>query len=419
MTIWGWLEELNSGDGFAGYTDWRIPTLHMEGNMPELETILAPPCVAGTPCVPLEFDSKCLSDDTCNEGWRCQAGQSCVTVPWREPDAPGRCQEVPGCTSTSCSCTSFLPYWSATSDVSTSAARPSAWVMAFDSHEVYSIYKTSGDYRVRAVRGEKPAGANDCCQCPSSCAAPVDGSCGDCTTVFDAGCLGEQTCVPHTPASTLPPTPTPTPCRKDNGDGTITDGCTGLMWEKKDQAGSLHDRGMRYTWAGACSDNSMLCQPNAEASSLCSAQTGGAVGCDQCAGARCVVDPVGQGVDTTIWDWLRQLNEEGFAGHTDWRIPTVGFHGTAAELETIFADPNSCAWPTCVQPEFNINCSLSTDGCSVMSCSCTAFDDAYWSTTSNLTESGMACAAFFFSGGVGCGFPKTNALYVRAVRHDQ
>ena len=34
----------------------------------------------------------------------------------------------------------------------------------------------------------------------------------------------------------------------DNGDGTITDNTTGLMWEKKDDFGGLHDQDNTYTW---------------------------------------------------------------------------------------------------------------------------------------------------------------------------
>jgi hypothetical protein len=34
----------------------------------------------------------------------------------------------------------------------------------------------------------------------------------------------------------------------DNGDGTITDNNTGLMWEKKDNSGGIHDEGDNYTW---------------------------------------------------------------------------------------------------------------------------------------------------------------------------
>ena len=69
----------------------------------------------------------------------------------------------------------------------------------------------------------------------------------------------------------------------DNGDGTITDLNTGLMWEMKDTLGGLHDVGNVYRWSG-------------------------------------------NGSLETIWDWLDLVNTEngiGFAGHTDWRIPNV------------------------------------------------------------------------------------------------
>ena len=34
----------------------------------------------------------------------------------------------------------------------------------------------------------------------------------------------------------------------DNGDGTITDNTTGLMWEKKSDDSSIHDKDNTYTW---------------------------------------------------------------------------------------------------------------------------------------------------------------------------
>ena len=37
----------------------------------------------------------------------------------------------------------------------------------------------------------------------------------------------------------------------DNGDGTITDNTTGLMWEKLTDDGSIHDWDNVYTWEGA------------------------------------------------------------------------------------------------------------------------------------------------------------------------
>lgn len=37
----------------------------------------------------------------------------------------------------------------------------------------------------------------------------------------------------------------------DNGDGTITDNRTGLMWEKLSDDGSIHDKDTTYTWHNA------------------------------------------------------------------------------------------------------------------------------------------------------------------------
>jgi predicted outer membrane repeat protein len=50
-------------------------------------------------------------------------------------------------------------------------------------------------------------GANDCCQCADSCAAPIDGTCGGCTAVFGASCAGGS-CIIQTPAPTSTSTPT-------------------------------------------------------------------------------------------------------------------------------------------------------------------------------------------------------------------
>ncbi len=427
-TIWGWLVQLNQGEGFAGHTDWRIPSVGKEGGPAELETILLSTCTTGRPCVSPLFNTNCDPGQLCGSTHPCGAGQTCV----QRPDVPNQtCQATPGCTVTSCSCTWDTYYWSATSEllptptpVSTSVPTsviptpipPAfAYFVDFSTGSVISHGKDNSG-AVRAVRGTKTppptaapgAGANDCCQCPSSCAAPVDGTCGSCAVVVGAACDGGPTCSPHTP------TPTPTPCLQDNGDGTITDGCTGLMWEKKDQAGGLHDYGALYTWAGACTGNSWLCQPNAAAADTCAAQTGSALGCAQCVTGTCIVDPNHSGAATTIWDWLSQLNSSGFAGYNDWQIPGLGGDGLTPELDSILAAPWPCSafGPPCVAAPFNTDCS---SGCDVTTCSCTR-SAPYWCATSLAIAPGAAWEVDFTDGGGGQNAPKTNGFYVRAVR---
>ena len=129
--------------------------------------------------------------------------------------------------------------------------------------------------------------------------------------------------APQTPA----PTPTPTiipalatctsklntclaaasmrPRFIDNGDGTVTDTTTALMWEKKTTDGSVHDVGKTYTWSTG--DNNFD--------------------------------------GTAKTDFLDKLNDVAgggqhcFAGYCDWRLPNEDGQnppGTGPkELETI------------------------------------------------------------------------------------
>lgn len=114
----------------------------------------------------------------------------------------------------------------------------------------------------------------------------------------------------------------------DNGDGTICDHQTGLMWEKKDADDSTtdftnpHDVNNQYTWTDtADGDNT---------------------------------NPDG----TVFTDFLARLNgelagsipSEQLGGYSDWRLPT------SAELQALNFEPNPCSIIPCIiDPIFSPN----------------------------------------------------------------
>ena len=141
----------------------------------------------------------------------------------------------------------------------------------------------------------------------------------------------------------------------DNGDGTITDNKTGLVWEKLSNDGSVHDVDSTYRWDKAFSQK------------------------------------------------VAALNAATFAGHNDWRVPN------RFELETLL---NLGASIPVVYPAFDADCS---QGCTVLTCSCTTMQSSYWSSTTWGGSQGEAYTLDFYGGGVDSN-PKTLSLYVRAVR---
>jgi hypothetical protein len=150
----------------------------------------------------------------------------------------------------------------------------------------------------------------------------------------------------------------------DNGDGTITDNNTGLMWEKlcngppDTTCPAVHDVDTTYTWADMFAVK------------------------------------------------IAALNTPPcFAGYCDWRAPNV------KELPSIVNYENVSP---AVSPAFNDSC---VAPCSVTTCSCTAAS-LYWSSTSNANGLPVAWFVGFddgFVGLVGKSFP----LHVRAVRGGQ
>ena len=141
----------------------------------------------------------------------------------------------------------------------------------------------------------------------------------------------------------------------DNGDGTITDVNTGLMWEKLSDDGSIHDKDTTYTW------------DNAFAVKIATLNSGG-----------------------------------GFAGYTDWRVPNVKELGSIVNYQVF--NPS-------VSPAFNTGC---VAACTVTTCSCTV-SSVYWSSSSSAGNPLGAWSVSFDSGSVNSGLKTTNR-FVRAVR---
>jgi hypothetical protein len=157
----------------------------------------------------------------------------------------------------------------------------------------------------------------------------------------------------------------------DNGDGTITDANTGLMWEKKDDSGGIHDKDNTYTWGTTSEPYTMD--------------------------------------GTMVTEFLATLNTEPcFAGHCDWRIPNV------KELQSLVDYEVASPGPT-VNPAFDnaAGCPGCTD-VTLASCSCTASYPAWSSTTTR----GYPASAWDVT--FGYGYVSTNlkniGYVVRAVR---
>ena len=141
----------------------------------------------------------------------------------------------------------------------------------------------------------------------------------------------------------------------DNADGTITDLNSGLMWEKKSDDGSIHDKDNLYTWSDA------------------------------------------------LGVFVPALNSSAFAGYSDWRLPN------AKELNGIVDYEGSGSLDA--YPAFNLACASS---CTVMACSCT-LDSRYWSSTTNWFDPTMA-EFVGFALGDSFAASKTELYAARAVR---
>jgi hypothetical protein len=160
--------------------------------------------------------------------------------------------------------------------------------------------------------------------------------------------------------------PLPGPRFLDNGNGTITDTKTGLLWEKKSDDGSVHDQDNTYTWSGTSTADD----------------------------------------GTVFTTFLATLNQSNFAGHNDWRLPS------RTELQDLV---DYARFAPAIDPLFNTACA---SGCTVLTCSCTSFlDNRYWSST---TAADTSIPDFVWNVDLNYGilnlFDKTLPFYVRAVR---
>ena len=303
-TIWDWLDDVNAegGAGFAGHSDWRIP------NIKELESLVNFQRTA--PTISAEFNTNCV------------AGASVLTG----------------------SCTLSSNYVSSTT---WSANHAMAASVTFNGGILQAVDKVAAPH-VRAVRGGH-----------ASPVLPVTGQTTAYTADKNDGVAGAVTVPDDGTLRTGAPF-----SFTDNGNGTITDNTTGLVWEKKGDDGGLHDKDNNYYWTGNT-------------------------------------------VTMTIWDWLDAVNLEGFAGFGDWRLPN------ARELLSI---ANFEGTPPAA---FDNNC---VAGVSAAAGSCTK-NQPYWTSTSDVSTalSGTTITAWYvMNAGVSIGtvYPtfKSGGGWVRAVR---
>ncbi|MGH8554922.1 MAG: DUF1566 domain-containing protein [Gammaproteobacteria bacterium] len=103
---------------------------------------------------------------------------------------------------------------------------------------------------------------------------------------------------------------------------------------------------------------------------------------------------------TAMSEWISAVNgrtddpssQTGFAGHTDWRLPTI------VELRTILLEPFPCSTSPCIDPIFGPTAS-----------------SLYWSASTLASGPGNAWRVNFILGGEDFE-SKANDFRIRAVR---
>jgi len=279
---------------FAGHADWRLP------NVRELLSIVTYQNLI--PTVTPAFDNRCSS----------------------------------GCDVTRCSCTFSGDTWTSTSETASPSRQ---WFVDFQDAQVGAGLE-GGTGPARAVRDTSTG-----CPLPATGQTTCWNSSGNVISCAGTGQDGElRRGAPLAYA--------------DNGNGTVTDLNTGLVWEKLSDDGTVHDKDNTYTWANAFTGH------------------------------------------------VAALNAASFAGYTDWRLPNV------RELQSIVNYQSSSPM---VSSAFKTNCG---PGCPATGCSCTASGN-YWSSTSSVSSPSRAWFVSFRYGNVDAfnsSGSKSVAAFVRAVR---
>lgn len=226
--------------------------------------------------------------------------------------------------------------------------------------------------------GSNPGLAQLCCgDCNGSGETTIDeivdvvgGALGDCTYRTTAPLLATGQTIPYGEGSDGQVQAGIPLAYRDNGDGTVTDLNTGLMWEKKDDSGGIHDWDNRYTWS--------------------------LTGTFMMSGT----------IATEFLSALNGANGSGdcFAGYCDWRIPNarelhsiVSFQGSRPAVDSVFqrATCKGCSDITSVE------------------CSCTSITP-HW--TSSTIEVLLAWTVRFWPFGATAPANKEDELPARAVR---
>ena len=281
---------------FAGHNDWRLPNVRELLSIVTYQNLL--------PTVAPAFDNHCSS----------------------------------GCDVTRCSCTFSGDTWTSTSEVDSPSNQ---WFVDFQDGQVGAGLE-HGSGPVRAVRDAS-----------TGCSLPATGQ----TTCWDSSrnvipCAGTGQDGELRKGAPL--------AYVDNGNGTVTDLNTGLVWEKLSDDGTVHDKDNLYTWANAFTAH------------------------------------------------VAALNFTSFAGYNDWRLPNVRELQSIVNYQNVNPAVSSAS-------AFNTNCA---PGCPATTCSCTASGD-YWSSTSSVSDPWNAWYVRFSYGRVdafGRSEGKSGAASVRAVR---